>query len=1448
MALLIYLLEPFCIFPCMQTKRSLLFLVGFLFWCTALSGQLIYAVTSQIPTQLVVIDLSNGCQFSAIGPVLDTNGNPVSGLDIAICPNGTIYITDAFNLYSVNPLTAQATLIGSLGGAGVNSLACNDMNELFGASAALFQINTSTGLATNLGPLPEAAGGDIVFYDGTAYYASFSGLYEINFNNPGASQLIMGTNGTQWGLSGYYNSCTQLISNSPGGDIYLLDPDAQTQILLCQVPISITGMASLDDFNPPINCDEFTLDLDGNNSSGASGFNFNASDIDCANTSTPIADVDASIISGSIISTMTITIASGMLDGPLEFLTLNPVPGILVLGSGTSTITLVNQGGTNIATFLSALTAVLYENSAAPPTPGLRTIEVSFTTINADLSNTAVANINVFGSNITVDLGPSQFLCEGEIFTLDAGNPGLNYLWSTGQQTQTIDVSDNGLYSVTVSDANGCTATDEVLITFLPNTTVTISGDESICIGETATLTITVNGPAPVNLIIQNVNTGQLFPLNGVGGVVSFPVVPFSTNTYIISSVTASGGAMCVDPVPMGTATVTVGFTTLEAQDLEICMGDSLFVGNNWQTEPGVYFDTLMTSLGCDSVLITTLNVTPADSTFVDGITCDPNAAGTSQQLYSNSNGCDSLVIETLVFGGSPNTIINQTSCDPNSVGSDTLQLMNAAGCDSLLITITSFLESDTTYFSTITCDQTQAGFSEELLQNQLGCDSLVITEVLFFPADTTYLTGASCDPAQTGVFEELLQNASGCDSLLITTIDLLPSDTVFLDSLTCNSSEVGITELLLQNQFGCDSLIITTTELIPADTTNLSVSSCDPAAVGTVEVLLQNAFGCDSLVITTTSLLPSDTVNISASSCDPNQSGVEELLLQNQFGCDSLVIITTTFAEADSTQIQLTSCNPMDVGQEIVVLQSSDGCDSLIITTTSLLPSDTTNLSSSTCDPNEVGITEVILQNTFGCDSLVITTTSLLPSDTTYITIFSCSVLDTGLVVSNLTNQFGCDSLIFLQTNLSPPSDCMLEALAANDLISCDDNLGMLIVQLLDGTGPYTWSWTNQFGDMQNGLFNGPGNELVLSDLPPGTYTINLEDSGGLMTSLLAEVAQTLPPVLDLTVVSDYNGFAISCPESEDGAVFAEVVSGGVPPIFYNWSNGFSQPLAEDLAAGWAMVTVSDSYGCTRLDSIFLTPPDSLRFELFLSDPDCFDESAGVILLEDISGGVMPYQYALNGGAWQADSLFENLESGNYLIELEDANGCTAQAYALINSVPEILVELGLDSTLLLGDSITLTPIINLPFDQLDTIYWSGVDCPDCESVTVGPIITSSYSVTVVDSLGCRATDELTLQVQKELQVFVPNIFSPDGNGINDRFTIYAGPMVELIREFRIFSRWGEPVFHALMIPPNTPSQGWNGMFRGELMNPAVFVYWAELELVDGTTVIIKGDVSLLR
>jgi gliding motility-associated-like protein len=253
------------------------------------------------------------------------------------------------------------------------------------------------------------------------------------------------------------------------------------------------------------------------------------------------------------------------------------------------------------------------------------------------------------------------------------------------------------------------------------------------------------------------------------------------------------------------------------------------------------------------------------------------------------------------------------------------------------------------------------------------------------------------------------------------------------------------------------------------------------------------------------------------------------------------------------------------------------------------------------------------------------------------------------------------------------------------------------------------------------------------------------------------------------------------------------------------------------------------------------------------IKQPDCDAKNGGSVSFLTIAGGKPPYKYALDNEEKYIDiPQFNNLIGGEHSIFIKDAKGCKAEKIVSINTPQPITIDLGKDKFIKYGDIAQLVAATNLPDSLIKSIFWTDKlpkSCPDCLQPSVKPTETATYSVLMTTKQGCRATARITVYVKKEFPVYFPNVFSPDGNGENDVFTLYAGKTVTKIKMFKIFNRWGELVHQAANFQPaDNINAGWDGTLNGKPLNPAVFIYVAEVEFLDGSVQVMQGDVLLVR
>ena len=319
------------------------------------------------------------------------------------------------------------------------------------------------------------------------------------------------------------------------------------------------------------------------------------------------------------------------------------------------------------------------------------------------------------------------------------------------------------------------------------------------------------------------------------------------------------------------------------------------------------------------------------------------------------------------------------------------------------------------------------------------------------------------------------------------------------------------------------------------------------------------------------------------------------------------------------------------------------------------------------------------------------------------------------------------------------------------------------------------------------------------------------------------------------------------SCAGDSDGYLAVDPFAGS-PPYQFLWNTGATTSSIDNLQAGTYWITITDSKACVVEKGIILQEPPPLAIDYIVEEPSCFGEDDGQATLIP-TGGTPGYLLTFGERLSDTISIFENIGGGTYAVSMEDQNACLLEISITVNEPEPILISLLQDTNLDLGCILDLDAEISAHFPY--QIQWTpviGLDCSTCEDPRTQPVENITYQILVTDSTGCQSMDSVSITVIKNYQVFIPNAFSPNGDGVNDYFEIYSGKDIEEILSFAIFNRWGGLVFQKSNCPPGDTACRWDGSFNSEIHHPGLFVYMAKIKFIDGYEKVFSGDVLLVK
>lgn len=387
----------------------------------------------------------------------------------------------------------------------------------------------------------------------------------------------------------------------------------------------------------------------------------------------------------------------------------------------------------------------------------------------------------------------------------------------------------------------------------------------------------------------------------------------------------------------------------------------------------------------------------------------------------------------------------------------------------------------------------------------------------------------------------------------------------------------------------------------------------------------------------------------------------------------------------------------------------------------------------------------------------------------------------------------------------------------------SCGKNNAILNSTVSGGTAPYTYIWSNG------------GQTSTLNQIGSGNYTLIVEDANGCKDTATIVVPPSTPgPTLSLTATP------ATCGQS-NGAVSSEV-TGGSQPYSYLWGNGSTSSSINNLPEGNYTLTVTDNQGCDTTKSVTVTNSSSLEITNITTKNASCGANDGSIQIS-VSGGTSPYNYVWsNGGTSNTNNL---LSAGNYQVTVTDQTGCSISNSVTVLSDSSLTVSLTATQTAIEDGDSTHLSVSTVGGTAPYTYQWQTsetLNCSNCEQVTATPSTTTTYTVLVTSDEGCKGNASILISIEKQCgQVFFPNIFSPNNDGINDYFFV-QGKCIDNGQLF-IYNRWGEVVFKT-----DNLEEKWDGTFRGKEVSTGVYFYKAEISDTNEKSKTYAGSITLSR
>jgi len=908
-------------------------------------------------------------------------------------------------------------------------------------------------------------------------------------------------------------------------------------------------------------------------------------------------------------------------------------------------------------------------------------LALSTTSVNVDCNGNSTGSINL---------------------TVAGGAGGYTYLWSNGQTTEDLSNLPIGTYSVTVTDANNCTATTSVTITQPAVLALSASPVDVTCNGDaTGSIDLSVTGgTGPYSYAWSNTATTQ-----DIGGLLAGN---YSVTVTDARGCTTSTSVTINQPTALNLSTSQVNVLCNGAAtgsiDLSVSggtVGYSYLWSNGATTQDlsnlvaGSYSVTVTDGNGCTAT--TSVNITQplpiTLSTSKVDITCKGDSdgsidltvsGGTGAYTYSWSNGPTTQDINTL------------------AAGAYTVTVTDASGCNAS--TTVNITEPPTALTAT---------YTQQNVSCNGGNDASIDLSIANGVAPVSYLwsNGATSEDLTSitaGTYSVTVTDALGCITIrdiIITQPTVLTASATKID-IDCNGNSSGSIDLTVAGGTAPYTYVWSNSS------TNQDLSNI-PAGVYSVTVT--DALGC--------------TANLSSTLIEPNAIVLTQDVtnVSCNGGSDGSIDITIAGGKAPylySWNSGSTSQDLEDIsaGTYIVTATDANGCtETLTVQVTE--PGTELSATVSVTDINCKG------QNTGAIDLTVSGGTAPYTYEWNYgATTEDVSSLPAGSYSVTIRDSNNCLTLNGI--TISEPA-AVLTATSIQQNVSCNGgNDGSINLTVSGGTAPYSYLWSN-----------GSTNQ-DLNNLTAGNYSVTITDSKGCVKNSAFTISE--PDAINIALSKT----DVNCFGTNDGQIDA-TITGGTAPYSYSWNNRTSTEDLTNVVFGNYTLTVTDANGCSSSASISIVEPAALSLSSTITDAGCNGGTNGAIDLA-VSGGTSPYTFSWSNGATTED--LSNLGFGTYTVTVTDASGCSADLAVSVSE--DASFDLSLTATAVSCNGGTDGAVdLQITGGQAPFNYtWSnGAITEDISNVPAG-----TYSVTVVDANGCTYISQIEITEPDPISVQV--------------------------------------------------------------------------------------------